>query len=189
MKRMGFCDSWVALIMECISTVSYSILVNGEPSNTIFPSRGIRQGDPLLPYLFILCTEGLHGLLASVADAGLIKGVSICKKGPRLTHLFFADDSVVFCRASLAECHMIQKLLTCYERASGQMLNRCKIGLFFSKSTPTEIQIQIKDSLGVQDIKLYEKYLGLPALVGKSKRASLNFIKERVWAKLQGWKE
>ena len=69
------------------------------------------------------------------------------------------------------------------------MLNRCKTGLFFSKSTPTEIQNLIKDSLGVQDIKLYEKYLGLPALVGKSKRASLDFIKERVWAKLQGWKE
>ena len=189
MKRMGFCDSWVALIMECISTVSYSILVNGEPSNLIIPSRGIRQGDPLSPYLFILCTEGLHGLLARAAEAGLIRGVSICKKGPRLTHLFFADDSIVFCRASVAECHMIHKLLSCYERASGQMLNRCKTGLFFSKSTASEIQNQIKDSLGVQDFKLYEKYLGLPALVGKSKRASLDFIKERVWAKLQGWKE
>ena len=175
--------------MECISTVSYSILVNGEPSSLIVPSRGIRQGDPLSPYLFILCTEGLHGLLAKATEDGVIRGVSICKKGPRLTHLFFADDSIVFCRATIAECHMIQKLLSCYERASGQMLNRCKTGLFFSKSTASEIQNQIKDSLGVQDIKHYEKYLGLPALVGKSKRASLNFIKERVWAKLQGWKE
>ena len=130
MKRMGFCDTWVALIMECISMVSYSILVNGEPSSTIYPSRGIRQGDPLLPYLFILCTKGFHGLLASAADAGHIRGVSICKKGPRLTHLFFADDSVVFYRVSLAECHMIQNLLSCYERASGQMLNRCKNGSF-----------------------------------------------------------
>ena len=69
------------------------------------------------------------------------------------------------------------------------MLNRCKMGIFFSKSTPIDTQNQIKDSLGVQDIKLYEMYLGLPALVGKSKRASLDFIKERVWAKLQGWKK
>ena len=85
---------------------------------------------------------------------------------------------MVFCRASLAECHMIQNLLSCYERASGQMLNICKMGLFFSKSMPTNIQTQIKDSLGVQDIKHYEKYLDLPALVGKTKKASLAFIKE-----------
>ena len=79
--------------------------------------------------------------------------------------------------------------MECYERAFGQQPNQNKIGLFFSKSTPPDILDQIKESLGVQEIKQYEKYLGLPSLVGKKKKASLLYIKERVVAKLQGWKE
>ena len=189
MKQMGFDARWIALIMECISTVSYSILINGEPSDIFHPSRGLRQGDPLSPYLFLICSKGLHSLLQKEADAGHIRGVSICKKGPRLTHIFFADDSLVFCRATLAECQIIQNLLDIYEKAFGQQLNQNKTGLFFSKSTPPSMLNLIKKFLGVQEIKQHKKYLGLPSLVGKHKKASLLFIKERVLAKLQGWKE
>lgn len=82
MKWMGFADKWVALMIECISSVSYSILINGEPSPTIHPTRGIRQGDPLCPYQFLFCTEGLHSLLQHATDSGQIRGVSICSKGP-----------------------------------------------------------------------------------------------------------
>ena len=62
-EKMGFCEKWVSLIFECISTVSYSILVNKEPNRDIRPSRGIRQGNPLSPYLFLLCSEGLNRML------------------------------------------------------------------------------------------------------------------------------
>ncbi|XP_030958481.1 uncharacterized protein LOC115980358 [Quercus lobata] len=70
--KMGFADTWVALIMECITTVSYSILVNGEPKDVIVPSRGLRQGDPLSPYLFLFCAEGLNALLQNAANEGMI---------------------------------------------------------------------------------------------------------------------
>ena len=63
MEKMGFSEKWIALVMGCISLVSYSILINGEPKGDIRPSRGIRQGDPLSPYLFLLCSEGLNRLL------------------------------------------------------------------------------------------------------------------------------
>ena len=118
MKRMGFDVKWVNLIMECISTITYSVLINGEPTQVIHPSRGLRQGDPLSPYLFLLCSEGLHFLLHRAAEARQIRGVSICKRGLRLTHLFLAYDSLIFCKASLVECQKIQDLLDCYERAS-----------------------------------------------------------------------
>ena len=189
MKGMGFANRWVALMMECISTVSYSILINGEPSPIVHPTRSIRQGDPLSPYLFLLCTEGLHSLLHHAAESAQIRGVSICKKGPQLTHLFFTDDSLLFCRSSTFECLKIQNILDSYERASGQQLNKSKTSLFFSKSTPAESIDQIISFLGVQEVKQYEKYLGLPTLVGRNKKVSLRFIKERVWGKLQGWKE
>ena len=90
--KMGFQALWVALIMECISTVSYSILVNGESKGIITPSRGLRQGDPLSPFLFLFCVEGLDAILRKSAREGEIEGFSLCRNGPKLTHLFFADD-------------------------------------------------------------------------------------------------
>ncbi|KAK4594829.1 hypothetical protein RGQ29_018523, partial [Quercus rubra] len=69
------------------------ILVNEEPKGLIHPSRRIIQGDPLCPFLFLLCTESLHGIIKQVARRGEIKFFSLCKRGPRLTHMFFADNS------------------------------------------------------------------------------------------------
>ena len=79
MEKMGFYARWVTLMMSCVKTVSYSIMVNGEPTEMIHPNRGIRQGDPLSPFLFLLCTEGLHALIKHSARNGDIKGFSLCK--------------------------------------------------------------------------------------------------------------
>lgn len=76
-----------------------------------------------------------------------------------------------------------------YEHASGKHINKEKTTLFFNKSVPMEVKNSIKNFLGVSEIKEYEKYLGLLAVVGRSRSASLNFIKERVWGKIEGWKE
>uniref|UniRef100_A0A2N9G161 Reverse transcriptase domain-containing protein n=1 Tax=Fagus sylvatica TaxID=28930 RepID=A0A2N9G161_FAGSY len=189
MIRMGFCDNWISLIMECISTVSYSLLINGEPTGHIIPTRGIRQGDPISPYLFLLCAEGLNGLLQKATSQGDIHGVSLCRQGPKITNLFFADDSLLFCRATISECQKIQDILRLYEQASGQQLNRAKTTLFFSRNTPATMQTELKDILGVPSIKQYEQYLGLPSLIGKEKIRCFSQIKERVWSKIKGWKE
>ena len=96
MEKLGFCEKWLSLVYECISMVSYSILVNGEPRGDIRPSRGIRQGDPLSPYLFLLCSESLNRILRQATSNDSIRGFSLCKRGPRISHLFFADDSLLF---------------------------------------------------------------------------------------------
>ena len=75
--------------MKCITTVSYSILVNGESKGIITPSRCLRQRDPLSPYLFLFCADGLKAFLRNAAAGGEIQGFSLCWKGPKLTHLFF----------------------------------------------------------------------------------------------------
>ena len=187
MMKMGFCAKWISLIMACVRSVTYSILINGEPKGLITPTRGIRQGDPLSPFIFLLCTEGLHSLIEDAARVGDLKGFSLCKRGPKLTHFFFANDSLLFCRANLDECSNILKLLGVYEQSSGQKINKEKTALFFSKSTPQATKDSIKGLLSVQELMFYEKYLRLPSLVGRGKKASFNYIKERVWRKLQGW--
>ena len=78
--------------MKCITTVSYSILVNGAPKGLFKLSRGLRQGDLLSPYLFIFCAEGLNAIIRGAALKGEVQGFSLCKRGPKITHPFFADD-------------------------------------------------------------------------------------------------
>ena len=99
-----------------------------------------------------------------------IRGVSLCRNGPKLTHLLFADNSLIFYRAKEEECQSLLDVLAKYERASGQQINRAKTTLFFSKSSTEEVQGVIKDMLGVNVVHQYEKYLGLTSLVGKKKK-------------------
>ena len=100
-------------------TISYSILINGTPRGFIKPTKGICQGDPLSPYLFLLCFEGLNGLIKNSVVAGDLRGFSLCKNGPQISHLFFADDSVIFCRAKMGDVQALQLALTLYEQAFG----------------------------------------------------------------------
>jgi hypothetical protein len=133
---MGFASRWIHLMMACVRTTSYSVLLNGDPTGYIKPSRGIRQGDPLSPYLFLLCVEGLSALLRQAGREQRVNGVSICRGGPKISHLLFADDSLFFCDASTENCSRLLEVLSTYERASGQVINRDKTALFFSRNTP-----------------------------------------------------
>jgi hypothetical protein len=87
MKKMGFCTTWVELIMKCVTTVKYQIKVNGEFTQQFTPTRGLRQGDPLSPYLFVICAEGLSTLLHDAEINGRISGVKIYPTAPAVTHL------------------------------------------------------------------------------------------------------
>ena len=106
-------------MMECVSTISYSILMNGKPKGLINPTRGIWQGDPLSPFLFLLWTEELYGLITKATRAKEINGFSLCKRCPKLTHLFFADDNLLFYKANSQECGNILKILSEYEAVLG----------------------------------------------------------------------
>ena len=188
MRRMGFQDRWISLMMMCVNTVSYSVLINGEPKGRIAPSRGLRQGDPISPYLFLLCAEGLSAMLQKDEFDTNLRGISVCRGAPRISHLLFADDCIVFCKASMDEGLKITKILEKYEKESGQKLNKKKTSLFFSKNTGREVQEAVKDMFGAEIILQHERYLGLPPLVGRGKKKAFNRIKDQVGRKIAGWK-
>ena len=189
MRKLSFEEKWIMMIMECIRTVQYSILLDGVPKGYIIPSRGLRQGDPLSPYLFLLCAEGLSALLQKASLVGQLKGLKTSRLGPCVSHLFFADDSLLFGKASLAESREFLEILQLYEDSSGQQLNREKTAIFFSPNTPLATRKSIQDLWGSSGVQNFDKYLGLPTLISRSKRSIFNGLKERIVRRLQGWKE
>jgi hypothetical protein len=100
LQFFNFPDNWIDLIMSCISTSTLSVLFNGDHLHEFTPFRGIRQGDPLSPYIFILCMEYLAWLIQAEVDAGNWTGVKTSRFGPSFTHLFFVDDLVFFAKAT-----------------------------------------------------------------------------------------
>ncbi|XP_075654704.1 uncharacterized protein LOC142624852 [Castanea sativa] len=188
MFKMGFHPRWVNLVMVGISSVSYSVIMNGVASGYIKPSRGIRQGDPLSPHLFLLCSEGFTALIRNAAQTNRLHGIRISRNAPRITHLLFADDSLLFCNASMEECQVIKEILCTYELASGQKVNCDKTSIFFSKNTSLETRVAIRTFLNATSSEPFEKYLGLPPIIGRGKKQAFADIKLKVQSKLNGWK-
>lgn len=114
-----FDETWISRVMQCIPTVSSSVLINGQPGHVIKPIRELRQGDPIFPYLYLICVEGLSLLLDEVENSAKIKGVRVARSCLTLDHLFFAYDSIVFCRATIEEWQEIQSILITYKKALG----------------------------------------------------------------------
>ncbi|KAA3460177.1 reverse transcriptase [Gossypium australe] len=100
MRKMGFDPNWIRSMMNCISSVSYSVVLNGQKGDIFQPSRGLRQGDPISPFLFLICGEGLSSLMRKAVQEGHLKGVKASRRGPQISHLLFADDCILFGEAN-----------------------------------------------------------------------------------------
>ena len=184
MLKLGFPDVWVDRVMSCVISPSFSVLINGKPYGTIHPTRGIRQGDPLSPYLFLLCAEGFTSLLQKAELERTIHGVSIYRRAPRISHLLFVDDSLLFCQATKKETKVMMEILKLYAEASGQCINMDKSSVYFSSNTSPQNRDLIKALLGVREVDRFESYLGLLTLVGRKKYHTFSFLKDKVWKKL-----
>jgi len=180
MARMGFSEQWINLIMGCVTTVSYRIKVNGDLTENFVPERGLRQGDPLSPYLFLLCAEGFWALLQQAEQEGRLAGVKVCHQAPSVSHLLFADDSLIMIRATEGDANQLQDILDLYENCSGQMINKSKSVVLFSKNTGAEKRSEVCTRLQITKETMNAKYLGLPAQGSKSKAGTFAYIKDRI---------
>lgn len=115
LEKMGFPESWCSLIMRCVSSVSFSVRVNGVFTESFKPTRGIRQGDPISPYLFLLCSEGLSCMLKNIGPLYVSRGVRVSRNAPWISHLLFADDCLIFTQASRRGADRVAKILEDYK--------------------------------------------------------------------------
>ena len=130
--RVNLPKDIIDLIMSCVSTVSTSILFNGEALDPIFPSRGIRQGDPIFPYLFIMCMDYLGQLIEEKCSGKLWHPVKASQSGPVFSHLFFADDLILFAKSDGVNSAAIRDVLDTFCSISRQTVSEAKPRVYFS---------------------------------------------------------
>ncbi|RVW57156.1 LINE-1 reverse transcriptase-like [Vitis vinifera] len=177
MQKMGFGSKWIGWMWNCISTVKYSVLVNGVPAGFFSSTKGLRQGDPLSPYLFIMGMEVLSVLITRAAEGGFIQGCKIWRgreQAVKITHLLFADDTIVFCEAKKEALLYLGWVLFWFEAASGLKINLDKsmgcIGLGWGggeneeKARPLETSISIQS--GKKDRKAPKRFFVGPSQWG-----------------------
>lgn len=187
LRKMGFHQIWISRLMAYINSVSYSFVRDGVVFGEVKPQRGLRQGDPISPYLYILCAEGLSAMLRRHEEMGMLHGCKIARGAPSVSHLLFADDCYLFFKATRIEASTVKNILNRYERCSGQAVNYRKSSIIFSPNTNIEERREMCTNLEVEEVDKPGKYLGMPMSIGKNKRAVFGFLVEKIDHKLQGW--
>lgn len=188
LEQFGFHPTWFNWVKQCITSSSFSVLLNGGPYGNFVPTRGLRQGDPLSPFLFLLCSEILSRLLLKEEAAGHLRGIKIGQAASVISHLLFADDLLLFGRANISNASAMDRCLETYMSWSGQKINRSKSFIHFSKNFSGSAILPICELLHLKTMPVKAKHLGLPLLIPRSKISALADLKERLFTKLSGWK-
>lgn len=151
------------------------------------PTRGLRQGDRLNPYLFLFVAEGLSRIMQKQVDEGNIMPVKVARGSPGISNLLFADDSLLFFRASIDQTKAVKEARETFQRATGQLLSANKCSLLFSKKCPSDLQSGIRDVLETVSSTSESKYLGLPTPEGRMKDENFRPIIERFMKRCNNW--
>ena len=187
MKSLGFDTKWIHWVMQCVESVCFSVLINGAPRGMISPERGIRQGDPLSPYLFILCAEVLSSLLTMAEETNRLKGMKISAGVPSINHLLFVDDALFFCHAHPKSCSAIMSILREYEEASGQAINLNKSAITFGSRVQPHVKTRLRRILNIHNDGGNGKYMGLLEQIGRRKKEIFDYVIEKVKQRTRKW--
>jgi len=190
MERMllafGFSHDWIEWVMNLTSSAFFSLLVNGSPSQPFNPSRGIRQGDPLSPFLFILMAEGLGRSIRAHHQANEFRGIKLFQDLEAQTHQQFVDDTMLMGHASVQEARTIKAILDLFSEASGLDINVDKSQIFFF-NTPVVTKRNILRILGYHEGSLPTKYLGAPLSDTTLKKVSWQDLLDKINQRLASW--
>ncbi|KAL0378405.1 UNVERIFIED_CONTAM: LINE-1 retrotransposable element O protein [Sesamum radiatum] len=188
LESIGFNETFVNWISKCIGTTSFSLLINGAAFDFFRPSRGIRQGDPLSPYLFIIYAEFFSWMLFQDESLGNIKGIKVCRNAPTISHLLYADDLLIFCMTEERDAQAIRRCLEKFEVWSSQMTNSRKSLIHFSQNVLGRQKILIQDILQMPECTHRVKHLGPPFCKPGARSQVFNELPEKLSNKLSSWK-
>lgn len=160
MEGFAFCDRWRMWIRGCVQSATTSVLVNGSSSGKFSLERGLRQGDPLLPFLFLLAAEGLGLLITKACTKGLLSPAVIGKDKVVLSYLQYADDAVFVCKSGVENVCGIKRILCLLELVSGLKVNFSKCKLFGVSVSEVDLTC-FADLLGYRIEKGQLTYLGM----------------------------
>jgi hypothetical protein len=184
LHRKGFNDNFINLIHACISTPNFAVLVNDEPSETFRSTRGLRQGCPLSPYLFVLAINELSIRLQEALHSSNLDGIKLGPGCPAIHSLLFADDLILCGKANTTEAQTIKNILSEFCLRSGQCPNFQKSSILFSKNVPPTVRHQIKSLFPVADLHPNTMHLGHPMVFShRDKNKAYDFIYKKYWAK------
>jgi hypothetical protein len=158
LRRCGFKDKWCSWISHCISSVRFSVLVDGSPSDFFGTPRGLRQGDPLSPllFVFVFVMEAVGRMISTAVSEGLLVGFSVGIA--TFSHLLYADDTLIFCDVSTNHLRYLRGLLLCFEAASGFKVNLAKSDLILVGNVTDLGRLACLLRCGVATLPI--KYLG-----------------------------
>ncbi|KAK6152875.1 hypothetical protein DH2020_012514 [Rehmannia glutinosa] len=151
------------------------------------PQRDLRQGDPLSSYLFIICLEVFSRILQDLQRCDKTKGIAISCSSPSISHLFFADDTLLPGCATTEEARHFHFAINLYEKVLGQLVNLYKSSIVFSRDVDQSTVVDIVHILGFKKVDSHRKYPGLPSIVGRNKKEIFGHIRDRIWHCIQGW--
>jgi hypothetical protein len=134
---------------------------------SVSPTRGLRQGDPLSPFLFLLVADGLSALLQSEISNGGVSPIKLCRRARGISHLLFADDTLIFFKANQDQAGRVKGVIDAYAAATGQLINESKCSILFSTGCSEGVQEVVRGVLEVQKNEFEDKYLGLPTPDGR----------------------
>ena len=185
---LGFNSKWIQMIDQCISMVSFAILLEGSPFEKVTPIWGLRQGDHLSSFHFILGTEALSKLLIKEDLAGNLHGIKISRNSPLVSYLLFVDDLMVFSKGTANEASCIMSCISNFSSWSGQQVNLDKSSLFLSKNSSIATTSSIQAILNLHLIPSTTKHLGLPLFFHKNKNLAFEDLKNKILNRILGWK-
>ncbi|PNY15946.1 ribonuclease H, partial [Trifolium pratense] len=188
LQETGYPVEWINVVMASVTSVRTNVKWNGERAEYFAPQRGIRQGDPISPYLFVLCLDKLSHLISQAVHEGKWKPMKAGRSGPLISHLMFADDLLLFAQASEDQMREVMHILDIFCSMSGQEVSQEKTSIMFSKNVQQHTRDQLANISGFRVTQSMGKYLGVP-LVGRAPRKSdYNYLLAQVKSKLSSWK-
>ncbi|GKD51406.1 putative RNA-directed DNA polymerase [Tanacetum coccineum] len=187
LEQMGFSYKWRLWIRSCLNSAFASVLVNGSPTKEFKIERGLRQGDPLSPFLFILAVEALNVALLEASNSNIFKGVKVGKDSVHVSHLQFADDALILGEWSRSNAMNLSRILTCFHLSSGLKVNFNKSKLYGIGVSNVELN-SLASTIGCLASQFPCIYLGLPIGANMSRCNHWSPLVERFHKRLSNWK-